>query len=90
MIKESLTSADADTLAYYDPTLPLTVACIASLVGTGAMISHTYPDGKAYVRKLHGQCREELLPDSKTGFGYSFVIQKFQQCLLQRNFNLHT
>jgi len=42
-IKEALTSTDS--LAHYDPKLPLTLACDASSVQVGAVLSHTFPDG---------------------------------------------
>ena len=44
MVKETLSSVD--TLTHYDPKLPLTLACDASPVGVGAVLSHTLPDGK--------------------------------------------
>ena len=43
-VKASLTSGD--TLTHYNPLLPLSLACDASLVGIGAVIFHTFPGGK--------------------------------------------
>ena len=42
-VKEALKLVPA--LAHYDPNLPITVACDASLVGIAAVLSHRYPDG---------------------------------------------
>ena len=43
-VKETLLSVD--TLTHYDPKLPLTLACDASPVGVGAVLSHIFPSGK--------------------------------------------
>ena len=41
-IKEALTSST--TLSYYDPKLPLSIACDASQVGIGAVLFDTLPN----------------------------------------------
>ena len=39
----------APVLAYYDLNLPLQLAGDASAYGTGAVISHLYPDGSEHL-----------------------------------------
>ena len=44
LIKNALTSTQI--LAYYDPNLPLSLDCDVSAVGIGAVLFHTYSNGK--------------------------------------------
>ena len=92
MVKETLSSVG--TLIHYDPKLPLTLACDASPVEGGAVLSHTLPDGKekptTYTSHKLTKSEKNYAQIQKEALGIVFGVQKFRQYLLGRKFKLHT
>ena len=92
VVKETLSSVD--TLTHYDPKLPLTLACGASPVGVGAVLSHIYPDGKekpiAYASHKLTKAEKNYAQTQKEVLGIVFGVQKFKQYLLGKKFKLQT
>ena len=90
--KKLLTSADA--LAHYNPSLPLSLTCDASPVGIGALIFHTYPDGKEkpveYTSCKLTSAEQNYAQIQKEALGIVFRVQKFRQYLLGHKFQLVT
>ena len=92
VVKETLSSVD--TLTHYDPKLPLTLACDASPVGVGAIISQVLPDNTekpiAYASRKLTKAEANYAQIQKEALSIVFGVKKFRQYLLGRQFKLYT
>ena len=92
VVKETLSSAD--TLTHYNPKFPLTLACDASPVGVGAVISHVLPDKTekpiAYASCKLTKAEANYAQIQKEALSIVFGVKKFRQYLLGRKFKLYT
>ena len=92
VIKTALTSTE--TLTHYDQDLPLSLACDASTVGVGAVIFHTFPDGKerpiAYASRKLSKAEKNYAQIQKEALAIIYGVQKFRQYLIGRKFCLIT
>ena len=89
-IKESLSSAEV--LAYFDPKVPLGLACDASKVGIGAILYHRYDNGTerptAYVSKALTKIEEKYSQIEREAFSLVYEVKKFHQFLFGYKFTL--
>ena len=88
--KNTLTSTQI--LAYYDPNLPLSLACDASAVGIGAVLFHTYSNGKekpvAFPSRKLTSAEQNYAQIEREALAVVNGVRKFRQYLLGRNFFL--
>lgn len=91
-LKEIL--ASDQILTHYSSDLPLILACDASQVGVGCVLSHTFPDGTekpiAYASKTLNSSQRAYAQIEREALAIIFGIEKFHQYLFGRRFTLLT
>lgn len=91
-LKKTLTSTD--TLIHYDPNKILVVSSDASNVGTGAVLSHKFPDGTlkpiAFASRSFSDVEKRYSTIDKEAAGLVYAVTKFHQYLYGRRFTLIT
>ena len=90
--KELLTSSPL--LTHFDPSLPLVLACDASAVGIGAVLSHRLPDGSehpiGYASRSLSKAERNYSQLEKEGLSCIFGIKRFHQYIFGHHFLLLT
>lgn len=91
-LKKMLSSTPV--LVHYDPQLPVTLACDASGVGVGAVLSHVMPDGKeqpvAFASRSLSSAERNYSQLEREALGIIVGVTKFHQYLYGRKFTLVT
>ncbi|GFT10874.1 retrovirus-related Pol polyprotein from transposon 412 [Trichonephila clavipes] len=81
-------------LVHYDPSLPLTLASDASLVGIGCVLSHVYPDGSerpiAFASRTLSGSEKKYSQIDKEALSIVWAVRKFYLYLKGRRFTLIT
>ena len=90
-VKKLLT--DCKTLAHYDPSKPLTLACDASPEGVGCVLSHVFPEGErpiAYASRTLSSAEKNYCQLEKEGLAIVYGLRKFHKYLYGRRFTIIT
>lgn len=79
-------------LVHFDPKLPLILACDASPVGVGCVISHIMPDGTErpiqYASKTLSEVQQKYSQFDREAYAVFYGVRKFHQYLFGRKFKL--
>ena len=91
-VKEMITSEQV--LTHYDPSLPLRLACDASPVGIGAVLSHVMNDGTerpiAFASRTLTKTEQGYAQIDKEALAIIWGVKKFHVYLFGRSFTLYT
>ena len=91
-VKEMITSEQV--LTHYDPSLPLRLACDASPVGIGAMLSHVMHNGTerpiAFASRTLPNTEKKYAQIDKEPLSVIWGVKKFHMYLFGRSFTLYT
>ena len=91
-VKEMITSEQV--LTHYDPSLPLRLACDASPVGIGAVLSHVMSDGTkrpvAFASRTLTKTEQKYAQIDKEALSIVWGVKKFHVYLFGRSFTLYT
>ena len=91
-VKEMITTEQV--LTHYNPSLPLRLACDASPVGIGAVLSHVMHDGterpKAFASRTLTQTEQKYAQIDKEALSIIWGIKKFHVYLFGHSFTLYT
>ena len=81
-------------LIHFDSSLPVTVACDASQVGLGVVLSHIMPDGQErkiqFASRLLTRAEQKYSQIEREGLGIFFGVKRFNPFLFGRKFTLVT
>ena len=90
-VKEMITSEQV--LTHYDPSLPLRLACDASPVGIGAVLSHVMHDGTerpiAFASRTLTKTEQKYAQIDKEALSIIWGVKKFHMYLFGRSFTLY-
>ena len=79
-------------LMHFDSSLPVTVACDASPVGLGVVLSHSMPDGEElpiqFVSRSVTRAEQKYSQIEREGLGIIFDVKRFYPFLFGRKFTL--
>ena len=91
-VKEMITSEQV--LTHYDPKLPLRLACDASPVGIGAVLSHVMNDGTerpiAFASRTLTKTEQGYAQIDKEALAIVWGVKKFHVYVFGRSFTLYT
>ena len=91
-VKEMITSEQV--LTHYDPSLPLRLACDASPVGIGAVVSHVMHDVTerpiAFASRILTKTEQKYAQIDKEALSIIWGVKKFHMYLFGRSFTLYT
>ncbi|XP_039520330.1 uncharacterized protein K02A2.6-like [Pimephales promelas] len=90
--KETLLKSNA--LTYFDPALPIQLACDASPYGVGAVLSHIMPNGQerliAFASRSLSKAEANYAQIEREALSIVFGVRKFYQYVFGRKFTLLT
>lgn len=86
--------ATSKILTHFNPSLPIQLACDASLYRVGAVISHVFPNGEerpiAFASRTLNKAESNYAQLEREALSIVFGVKKFHQYLYGRKFTLFT